>query len=72
MYQTASVMSASKSGVFTTNKTKNSLALKTQQSNQIKKEINFSDITPELAAKIVKHMVLPMFDNKFKRESKGS
>lgn len=28
-----------------------------------KNELNLDKVTPELAAKIVKHFVLPMFDN---------
>ena len=31
--------------------------------NDKKNEMNLDKVTPELAAKIVKHFVLPMFDN---------
>ena len=31
--------------------------------DKVKNEMNLDKVTPELAAKIVKHFVLPMFDN---------
>ena len=37
----------------------------------MKKDFSIADVTPELAAEIVKHMVLPMFDERFRKETRS-
>ena len=47
-----------------------SVLIKQNTMTRKNKAPELADVTPELAASIVKHMVLPMFDARFKRESK--